>query len=298
MRPLHVKYLFTLLVVLFARSNTHACVAIAETGLIGVNHEDAVIIWDRAHQTEHFIRSVSLNTSAKDAGFLVPTPTTPELVTADMRIFNLAEEYFSRYKGLRDSNALPAASTNETAPQIVLEEDIGNYHAVVLNATDEKGLGDWLKANGYPWTDAAAQWLKPYLAAKWKITAFKFRNAGGGTVPGMLTSAIRMSFRTPRPFFPYREPAQAGQLSGDYRTLNIAFLGDQRVEGKLEDGTPWPAQAAFAGSTLDKNEWLQYAKLSGAKLPPKLTYFTDNSNPRPGHADLYFSPSPDQSNTP
>ncbi len=96
-----------------------------------------------------------------------------------MRIFDLMEWYISHPNSdERDSKGpAPAASTNDVEPQIISEQDIGDYHAVVLDASDAKGLGDWLKANGYPWTNSAAQWLKPYLAAKWKITAFKFGTA-------------------------------------------------------------------------------------------------------------------------
>jgi hypothetical protein len=287
----------------FLQNNALACLALSGSGLIGVNHETAIIIWDRANQTEHFIRAVTLNSTAEKAGFLVPTPTTPELALADSRILDLPEAYLPIPRTLSLFSRIGAAAdTAGIAPRVVAEQDIGDYHAVVLDASDAQGLGDWLKANGYPWTESSRKWLAPYLAAKWKITAFKLRRSESGNIG---TQAIRMSFKTDRPFFPYREPAAASKLSGSQRVLQIAFLGDKRVIGKLEDGSSWPAHLDFAGSTtppsyahIDKNDWLKYAKLSGIKLPPRLTYFSDNSNPRPGSSDLYFSTSPDQSNAP
>ncbi len=304
--PLSRRICALLLLLAFLPGHAPGCLALAESGLIGVNHEDVVIIWDHARHTEHFIRSVTLNSSAKDAGFLVPTPTTPQLAVADMRIFDVMEWYLPKPKeGLNSTNeAIPAARTDGTGPRIISEQDIGDYHAVVLAASDAKGLGDWLKANGYPWTDSSAKWLQPYLAAKWKITAFKFRRGDPANVSVLHTSAIRMSFTTARPFFPYREPAEAAKLSGTDRVLRIAFLGDHRVIGRLDDGAAWPAHLDIAGSTtppyagLDPNDWLKYAGLSGLHLPPRLTYFSDYSNPRPGRSDLFFSAGPDQSNSP
>lgn len=281
--------------------HAEGCLAISEDGLIGVNNEAAVIIWDKAHKTEHFIRSVELDSNGVKAGFLVPTPTVPELALADSRIFDLAEKYMPEMRSLPASltKTVPASNTDGIEPRVISEQQIGDYHAVVLDASDSQGLGDWLKKNGYPWSESCAQWLAPYLAEKWKITAFKLQRTETGKLG---TKAIRMSFTTDRPFFPYREPAEASKLGGAGRTLRIAFLGDERVMGKLEDGTDWPAQIDFSGPTVsnkvDPNDWLKYAGLSDRpdiKLPARLTYFTDFSNPRPGKSDLFFSSNPDQS---
>ena len=114
-----------------------------------------------------------------------------------------------------------------------------------------------------------------------------------------------MSFATDRPFFPYSEPAEASKLGGPDRTLQIAVLSDERMIGQLGEGTAWAGHLNFAGSTtppsyahVDESDWLGYAKLDdkpGIKLPSKLTYFSDYSNPRPGKSDLFFSASPNQS---
>jgi hypothetical protein len=294
----------TLLLILSSFAITHiadGCLALSDKGVVGVNNEVAVIIWDKSHQTEHFIRSVSLDPKFDDAGFLVPTPTTPELAVADERIFDLAESYLPITRTL--SKALPASTSDGLQPRIVAEQDIGNYHAVILDATDAASLGTWLKKNGYPWTESSAQWLAPYLSAKWKITAFKLRRSTAGELG---THAIRMSFTTDRPFFPYREPAEASKLSGPNRVLRIALLSDERMVGKLGDGTDWAAHLDIAVSTtppsyvqVDKNNWLRYAGLNDEpdiRLPARLTYFSDYSNPRPGRSDLFFTRSPDQSN--
>lgn len=275
---------------------------------MGINDESAVIIWDEKHQTEHFIRQATLNTKSPSVGFLVPTPTTPELAVADQRIFSLAEKYLPITRNL--SKALPASTnsaeiTDSSEPVIIAEQDVGDYHAVTLAATDAQGLGDWLKKNDYAWPTSAIEWLTPYLKLKWKITAFKLRPSHTGE---FTTNAIRMSFQTDRPFFPYSEPAEASKLGGPYRKLQVAILSDQRMEGKLADGTLWAGHLDFAGSTtlpdyihVDKDDWLKYSGLSdkpGIQLPSHLTYFTDDSHPRPGKSDLFFFADSDQSNAP
>jgi hypothetical protein len=297
-----------LLLILFslaATTEADGCIALSNNGVVGVSNEVAVIIWDKTHQTEHFIRSAFLDAKSDDAGFLVPTPTAPELAVADDRIFDLAEKYLPFPRTLAVAAAGPNSDGKE--PHIVAEQDVGDYHAVILDATDATGLGDWLKKNGYPWSENSAQWLAPYLTAKWKITAFKLHRA----VPGygyIGTNAIRMSFTTDRPFFPYSEPTEASKLGGPDRVLRIALLSDERMVGKLGDGTDWPARLDLAVSStppswvnVDKNNWLSYAKLSDKPdlhLPSRLTYFSDYSNPRLGKSDLYFFSSPDQSNYP
>src|SRR5262245_33493107 len=49
--------------------------------------EEAVIIWDPATRTEHFIRKAQFQSSTQTFGFLVPTPTVPQLGEVPDSIF-------------------------------------------------------------------------------------------------------------------------------------------------------------------------------------------------------------------
>ena len=44
-----------------------------------IAEESAVIVWEGATRTEHFVRRATFATTAADFGFLVPTPSKPEL---------------------------------------------------------------------------------------------------------------------------------------------------------------------------------------------------------------------------
>jgi hypothetical protein len=57
-----------------------ACCPVPPAGKPVVNADQTVIIiWDAATKTEHFIRRASFQSEANDFGFLVPTPSRPEL---------------------------------------------------------------------------------------------------------------------------------------------------------------------------------------------------------------------------
>lgn len=50
---------------------------------VAVADESAIIVWDAATETQHFVRRASFRTDAEDFGFLVPTPSRPRLAEAD-----------------------------------------------------------------------------------------------------------------------------------------------------------------------------------------------------------------------
>jgi hypothetical protein len=51
--------------------------------------QTVIIVWDAASKTEHFIRQASFKSDAEDFGFLVPTPSQPELEEAGNDAFPL-----------------------------------------------------------------------------------------------------------------------------------------------------------------------------------------------------------------
>ena len=318
-----------------------------------IESEQAVIIWDEANKVEHFIRRAEIQTKAPDMGFLVPTPQTPELVEVDPRIFKMAEDvarpaltpYVIGHTPLEIFAPVLAPSVflalgnqvkgvygmrRPDGLDFIEEKDIAGYHAVVIQADNTPALAQWLKENGYAWTPETEAWLQPYVAAKWKITAFKLIQPATPFTPtsessdSLTTRAIRMSFSTDRPFFPYGEPSseEKAEAASPYgRTLRVAILSNERMKGTLADGTVWSGELRFAGSSTPRaiprqssitgiinlpdrthptdqpwkaDEWLAFAKLENTSLtlPKQLTYFRDDSNPRSGNADLYFSVDP------
>lgn len=273
---------------------------------VQIAEETALIVWNAEANQEHFIRRGAFRTGAKDFGFLVPTPSKPELGAVPDAVISQLETMTRPeiISGNRYTvNPLPIiawpffvflarSAAKASAPEAVRVLDakqIGGYDAVVLEADDSIALANWLKDHGYDARPALQEWLKAYVEAHWKITAFKIA-AGEPTVQ---TDAIRMTFTTDKPMYPYREPKdQRENLPPEAqfgtRLLRVFFLSTERVGATVGSGP-------FAGSPT----WSGPVK-SPLKLPfsapdkPWLTVFEDNSFPRQGTDELFFSRSTDQ----
>src|SRR5262249_28883140 len=79
------------------------------------------------------------------------------------------------------------------------------------------------------------------------------------------------------------------------------FVSTRRMEGKQEGkGANWPGRTAWAGRLSEDQAQKLAAPLKKTKVRlPKnayLTVFDDESDPRPGTSDLFFSTSQAQSN--
>ncbi|MFL5338767.1 MAG: DUF2330 domain-containing protein [Gemmataceae bacterium] len=275
---------------------------------VEIADESAIIIWNPATKTQHFIRRASFKSDSPDFGFLVPTPTKPELAEASDEAFShLAKVTAPRIVTQKKPEESPGCGCSSAAKQFaavgnavqVLEEKrVAGFDAAVLAADDAATLGKWLKDHDYEFSPALEQWVKPYLAKGWKITAFKI--AKSGDLPTVATSAVRMTFTTDQPYFPYREPhgqaAPAGAIGR--RLLRVYFVGDHKEKGTLGESKKWPGEVAWANrlSPDAAAELVKHAKLPAGALPesPWLTEFEDHSSPRPGTDDVYFAAAADE----
>jgi hypothetical protein len=294
----------------------HACAAAHPRNQpVEIASESAIIIWDAATKTQHFIRRASFTTEAKDFGFLVPTPSEPQLFEAGDDAFKeLAEltkprvEQKPRPAGgggcaLGCSKSAPADKAAAGGVDVLQEGTLGPYDYKVLKIVGGKVeiLKQWLLEHKYEFPAELEAWVKPYVEADWMVTAFKI-NKEAADKPGVATKAIRMTFQTEKPFFPYREPEDktpAGKHKVDKRLLRVFFLSTSRMKGTL--GTTdelWQGQTVWANKIPDA---VREKILKLLQMPPEappatwwLTEFEDHSSPRPGQQDVYFSPSQDQ----
>lgn len=308
----------------------HACMPVTPSpeARVSVVDESAVIVWDAKTKTQHFIRRATFETKAKDLGFLVPSPSQPELAEAsdaafhtltvaiaprvveqERKVWQLGSLFFGR----RISNTFNSAGNSMTdgfaagaaAPdvEVLHRQQVGSYDATVLAATNAEALNKWLKQHGYISSPELAEWVEPYVKQGWKITAFKISNKDDEVQ--ISTTTVRMSFKADRPFFPYREPASQREKpkSGAFapRSLRVFFISNERVTGALDEkatNVPWPGKTEWAGKLPDsaRTELLDSLKLKPEQLPTgtTLTAFEDRSTPRPGTVDVFFSRASDQ----
>lgn len=295
---------FFVLAALLCSRELSACAPAPHPGeSIAVVEESVVIIWEPSTKTQHFIRRATFRGEASDFGFLVPTPTAPTLAAVDDGVFDHLQRKTSRQvvnrteisndwtplilRPFRRSARHKGDTVTTAAPVEVLStQRIAGYQAAVLDATEAQALLTWLTDNGYATTPDLDEWLGAYIEKRWIITAFKIDKSQMQTAQ---TSAVRMTFNTERPFFPYREPASQREIDHGSRMLRIWFLGPDRVKGVIGKDQTWPGETHWSDAARD-------LETAGVKLPAgtRLTAFEDTSSPRPGTDDLFFTTDPDQ----
>ncbi len=302
-----------LLTLLAVPVSCQACATIAEdvAGPIRITDESALIVWNAKSHTEHFVRRADFQTRAKNFGFLVPTPSKPQLGAASDELFDdLEQELLPKTKTVvqRGVNWMPfmvalsniqgcgGASSDDAATssvEVVEKRRVGDYNASVLKASDTRSLLKWLGSHHYAVSSDTRAWLAPYIKAGFFITAFQI--ASDVKAGQAQAKAVRLTFQSEAPFYPYREPERTQRLGGS-RTLRVFYLGDNRVEGRIENGGKtgqWPAKMEYSGRI--NGAALRSHGLSVPNGALRLTSFEDESAPRPGWGDLRFYAARDQS---
>ena len=201
-----------------ALTEAPACCPAGPSGKSVVNADQTVIIlWDAATKTQHFIRKASFKSEADDFGFLIPSPAQPELDESGNGAFAFLQRLTEpKYLGRGRSggvgcgcgmNASRDTMPPPTAVKVLEEKLVAGFNAAVLEAQSATDLVVWLKDHGYAFSPEVEAWAKPYVEAGWKITALKVaKDKDAADKKNVAASALRMSFKTDRPLFPYREP--------------------------------------------------------------------------------------------
>ncbi|HUS31135.1 MAG TPA: DUF2330 domain-containing protein [Kofleriaceae bacterium] len=274
---------------------------------IQIVDEEALIIWDPATKTEHFIRRAQFASDAKAFGFLVPTPTPPKLTELDAEVFAILADRTApqvEYRTerpwqlgawllegcmlMKGDKAMPAGAPIDSGVRVLSTTNVAGYDATALQASDPSALGAWLTAHGFVMTPAIEQWLAIYVQKQWTMTAFVV--AGAESTHGDVTTrAIDMTFQTDTPFYPYREPGAGTELDGvtsaPGRSLRVYFAAPQRHAATLAT-KPWAAKVSYAH---------EFSGVPGVEAllgaSRYITAFIDETSPRRGIDELYFAPS-------
>jgi hypothetical protein len=294
--------LVALLVIVSIAPPSRACAPAPPRGeTVRVAGEEALIVWDAEHRMEHFVRRARFDTTATSFGFIVPTPSTPKLGEVAATIFDTLESatapaiLVSEERPLEASCAcarftMKSAALSEDAVRVLAMQTVAGFDAVVLEADNTAALSKWLADHGYDESLSLQEWLAPYVAKDWKLTAFKLAAQQKG-VP-LQTAVVRMSFATVEPFFPFREPSDQRAKPGKrlLRVYTVSSVG--RMSGTLGKDGVWPGVVSYA-KPADET----ILNLVGQVVPDYarglksgwLTRFDDESSPRPGTDEVYFS---------
>ncbi|MBL9018254.1 MAG: DUF2330 domain-containing protein [Myxococcales bacterium] len=297
-----------LLALLVDHAPAEACATAPPRGAEArVADEEAVIIWDAAGKRETFIRRARFHSTAKQFGFLVPTPTKPELGEVDVGVFQKLAELIrpevvvdesgtevevaslitSCTKG--DKKSKSADGVAAPAVRVIQSAHVAGLDATTVAADDPKALADWLGSHGFESTPQLEAWLGIYTQQRWMITAFVIGgDAGERAMYDVATKAVKMTFATDVPFYPYREPEQKDldppELALPPRMLRVFFVSDQRYTGK-----GWSASTLYSAAVQLPGE------LWSVKGNDRLTVFIDDASPRIAKDEVFFAPHTDQS---
>ena len=301
------------------------CPAFRHGANIQIADQRILVAWDPVSKIEHFVREAGFRkrpssqtpaegtpTATSDFGFLVPSPSRPTIEAASGQVFDkLAEavqpriEYRDKWHvapmamillpflliGEKEAAMAPAARAGRSV-ELLESKQVAGYDVSVLRADDAGELTEWLKAHGYDSRPELKEWAEPYVAKGWIITAFKYSSQRDRVD----ADAVRMSFETDRPIFPYRVPVDQIAENGKGNLLRTYVVGPGRALGTLGEGTsasPWSQARVRYAKAL--NEKIDTGLLDEAIPTPSiaalqgswLTAFDDRTWPS-GTEDLWF----------
>ena len=138
---------------------------------VGQTEQKAVIFYDKGVET--LILSITFQGNAKDFGWVVPTPTRPEVDKSSDELFLALEELTRRPIRYEEKGLMPVPL--EGGVEVLETKEVGIYEISVLRADDPKALSSWLDKNGYNFPKEASYILEDYIKNKWYFTAVKVR---------------------------------------------------------------------------------------------------------------------------
>jgi hypothetical protein len=202
--------------------------------------EQVLILHDPATEQEHFIRELVFRDAKEPFGFVVPTPAQPTVAKVDKSPFTALAARFppepppppGRGLGLRGlGGGGKGGGGIGAAPVTVLsEERIGNFTVFVLAATDASALKKWLDDNQLASTPSSDAWLAHYVKLGFYYAAFRYEMPSAKDATAAAKSeTVRISFATPLPFYPYKEPDHPTTAARRDRVLAVWLASPARV---------------------------------------------------------------------
>jgi hypothetical protein len=250
----------------------------------GITAERAIIVFDPATRAQHFIRSADFHTTgSSDFGFIVPTPAPPVFGEVERSVFDkLARAYeaarpVERPLELTSSLFMTLSRSADDGPARsvgvveVSRAAVAGMDVVVVKADDAHALEEWLSSHGFAKRPALTAWLEHYVKKGFVFSAFRYSAAGSQ----LTSAAVRISFNTDTPVYPYREPSDALGRGGG---LDVWLISTERREWVDEGAAGDPPSVMAATTKLDIPASLTSLLTGGT---PWVTLFRDQRTKRP-----------------
>jgi MYXO-CTERM domain-containing protein len=271
--------------------------------------EQVLLIWDSETEQEDFIREARFEKANQSFGFVVPTPSKPEVSGVKGSPFEKLRTTFpyENPKAPRGGSGdlqlgTGSAKGGSAEPLVVVldEQRIGSFTAFTLSASDGGAFDKWLADNGFEMAPEAKPWIAHYIKLKFYFVAFRYEAAdAGGT--GMTSETVRIRFKTPNPYYPYLEPVHPKTASAPDSRLLLGWVVTRKpmspvtakAQAKSRWVRPWhdgdrqdvpsPAVVAAVGPELAD-------LIPKSSLPLVVQPFRDTKVSREGYGDVLFVP--------
>lgn len=269
--------------------------------------EKVLIVHDAARGREHFIREVAFRKADRAFGFVVPTPSRPEVAKVEKNPFTRLRERFpfaAEPDGVGSGYGRGAGAGfggRGGVVEVLAVEKVGSFTAFTLAATDATALAGWLKDNGLVSTPETDAWLEHYVRMGFYYVAMRYdppNDAKGRRSRAIAAETIRISFDTPVAYYPYFEP-EAPHAAKSPRLLEVWYVGGAPVVpvARLAEGEApprWVRPLKPGQERRDARRQLTGAMLAEleALLPEGalvVQTFQDQKRRRSGFGDILFA---------
>jgi hypothetical protein len=234
------------------------CISYADAAMT-LADERAIIVWDQEAKVQHFIRSARFEGEAKDFGFILPTPTQPTAIeVANEEVFGLLEAARPSTMGCGPKSDAAAGGL-----EVLEQKMVGDFQVTVLKAKEGKSVADWLAKNGHKMRPAMEPWLDHYAERGWILTAFKY----DGPKSKEPTNAVRVSFKSEFPHYPYKMPTDTWSSPSHHRQLDLFVVSQTAMKGFYNNAKPWETAANWSNKLNEYNR-TRLAEFLGTKGKP------------------------------
>lgn len=267
-------------------------------------YEQTFITFDAELRRENFVREVTFRQSRQRFGFVVPTPSRPEVGAVKQSPFAELRKLFpfrspQRQESSGYGRGAGGLRGRGSGVQVLEVTKVGSFTAFVLAADDPQALSRWLAQNGLVSTPEADAWLAHYVRMGFFYVAMRYEPPDGAGPRATQAETMRISFDTPLPYYPYFEPAlPQGQDPPRDRLLEIWLTSTQRfvpVAARTERNRVRWVQPFEEGTAFERDWRATLQGIVGATFLPAagnliVQRFVDMKVSREGFGDVLFVP--------